>query len=319
MPSSFKNQTINNNKEKTMKKTLLALLSIALAFTAMQPSQAQDQKVLAIIDTAIDSKAFPQVIHEVCFTTQWGVPNKEDCPNGQTFMEGAGAANLSIWPKPNVSGAWHGDWMVKGALKADPTVKIVFIRYVQVTPHATYRNDADSLIRALEWLSNNSVKYSIDAVSISQSVLGTDSKTRTRVLSPLCTDAKTISAVSQLNRINVPVFSATGNDGLTNLVGFPSCVSGVIGVGALQPNKTAFEKSTNGQSRVNPGIDIATFGAVEIHMGNNLNAKFNLSGSSGATVASATTYLKNNSYKTFQEYFNALPKIVINAVSYSSN
>jgi hypothetical protein len=37
-----------------MKKTLLALLSIALAFTAMQPSQAQDQKVLAIIDTAIN-------------------------------------------------------------------------------------------------------------------------------------------------------------------------------------------------------------------------------------------------------------------------
>jgi hypothetical protein len=54
-------------------------------------------------------------------------------------------------------------------------------------------------------------------------------------------------------------------------------------------------------------------------MGNNLNAKFNLAGSSGASVASATKYLKNNTFKTFQEYLSALPKITINTVTYSSN
>jgi hypothetical protein len=305
MPSSFKNQTINN-KEKTMKKVLLALLSIALAFTAMQPSQAQDQKVLAIIDTAIDSKQFPQIIHEVCFNT-----HTSTCPNGSKFMEGTGAANLSVWPKPNVSGAWHGDWMVKGALKADPTVKIVFIRYVEVTGSNTYRNDGLSLVNAIDWVAKNAEKYSIDALSISQSNINTPS---------WCAGNKTtVDAVASLNTKNVPVFAATGNNARADIVGFPSCVSGVIGVGALLPNKVGFEKNTNGQSKINPGIDIATFGAVEIHMGNNLNAKFNLAGSSGATVASAATYLKNNSYKTFQEYFNALSKIVINTVSYSSN
>jgi hypothetical protein len=305
MPSSFKNQTINN-KEKTMKKVLLALLSIALAFTAMQPSQAQDQKVLAIIDTAIDSKQFPQIIHEVCFNT-----HTPTCPNGSKFMEGIGAANLSVWPKPNVSGAWHGDWMVKGALKADPTVKIVFIRYVEVTGSNTYRNDALSLVNAIDWVSKNAEKYSIDALSISQS--------NTNLPSWCTGNNVTVNAVALLNSKNVPVFAATGNNARADVVGFPSCVSGVIGVGALTPSRTSFEKSTNGQSKTNPGIDIATFGAVEIHMGNNLNAKFNLAGSSGASVASATKYLKNNTFKTFQEYLSALPKITINTVTYSSN
>jgi hypothetical protein len=226
-------------------------------------------------------------------------------------MEGIGAANLSVWPKPNVSGAWHGDWMVKGALKADPTVKIVFIRYVEVTGSNTYRNDALSLVNAIDWVSKNAEKYSIDALSISQS--------NTNLPSWCTGNNVTVNAVALLNSKNVPVFAATGNNARADVVGFPSCVSGVIGVGALTPSRTSFEKSTNGQSKTNPGIDIATFGAVEIHMGNNLNAKFNLAGSSGASVASATKYLKNNTFKTFQEYLSALPKITINTVTYSSN
>jgi hypothetical protein len=295
-----------------MKKTLLALLSAALLITVTQPAQAEDQKVLAIIDTAIDSKQFPQVIHEVCFTTQWAVPNKEDCPNGQPFMEGQGAANLSSWPKSlNTAGAYHGDWMVKAALKIDPTIKVVFIRYAAITSSGTYRNDADSLVSAINWVSKNAEKYSIDALSISQSSLN---------LSTWCTSNKTtVDAVSLLNSKNVPVFSATGNNANANAVGFPSCVSGVIGVGALNKAKTGFEKATNGQARLNPGLDVATFGAIEIHKGNILEAKFDLAGSSGATVVSAATYLKNNKSRTFQEYLNALPKIVINTVSYINN
>jgi hypothetical protein len=201
--------------------------------------------------------------------------------------------------------------MVKGALKADPTVKIVFIRYVEITGSGTYRNDALSLVDAIDWVSKNAEKYSIDALSISQS--------NTNLPSWCTGNNVTVNAVALLNSKNVPVFAATGNNARADVVGFPSCVSGVIGVGALTPSRTSFEKSTNGQSKTNPGIDIATFGAVEIHMGNNLNAKFNLAGSSGASVASATKYLKNNTFKTFQEYLSALPKITINTVTYSSN
>lgn len=293
-----------------MKKTLLALLSAVLVITAIQPVQAQDQKVLAIIDTAIDSKLFPQIIQEVCFNT-----HTPTCPNGSKFMEGPGAANLSVWPKSlSTKAAYHGDWIVKAALKADPTVKIVFIRYVEITNSKTYRNDARSLVEAIDWVSKNAEKYSIDALSISQSNTS---------LPSWCTGSTiegrvTVDAVASLNSKNVPVFAATGNDAKANVVGFPSCVSGVIGVGALNKTKNGFEKANNGQSTSNPGIDIATFGAFEIQKGTT-SATFPFAGSSGATVVSAATYLKNNTHNTFQEYMSALPKIIINTVSYSSN
>ena len=88
-----------------MKKTLLAILSIAIAFTAMQPSQAQDEKVLAIIDTAINAKNFPSIIHEVCFTTvKSSIPTQNmSCPNGELFMEGPGAASAP-WPASSRAG-----------------------------------------------------------------------------------------------------------------------------------------------------------------------------------------------------------------------
>ena len=314
MPGSFKNQTITTTKRETkMKKTLLALLSAVLLITVTQPAQAEDQKVLAIIDTAIDSSQFPQVVYEACFTKQWpGVPNKENCPNGKTFMEGPGSAKLNSWPTSlNTTGAYHGEWLVKAALKTDPTVKIVFIRYTAITGSGTYRNDADSLSLSIDWVSKNAEKYSIDALSISQADMN---------IAGWCTSDKvTVNAVSSLNAKNIPVFAATGNNTNENTIGFPSCVSGVIGVGALDKTQTAFEKATNGQSKINPGLDVATFGAIEIYKGKITDAKFDLAGSSGATVVSATKYLKNNTYKTFQEYINALPKILINTVSYNRN
>jgi hypothetical protein len=50
-----------------MKKTLLALLSAVLLITVVQPAQAEDQKVLAIIDSAINSNNFPSIIQEAFF------------------------------------------------------------------------------------------------------------------------------------------------------------------------------------------------------------------------------------------------------------
>ena len=111
-----------------MKKALLALLSAVLVITAIQPAQAQDERVLAIIDSAINSNNFPQIIHEVCFTTSKSMA----CPNKALFMEGKGAASAP-WPKSINNATYHGDSMVKAALTVDPNLKIVFIRFNDVT------------------------------------------------------------------------------------------------------------------------------------------------------------------------------------------
>ena len=299
-----------------MKKTLLALLSIAIAFTAMQPSQAQDQKVLAILDTAINSKNFPSIIHEVCFTT---VKNMA-CPNGQQFMEGPGAASAP-WPTTGQTwlnnGTYHGDQMVKAALATNPNIKIVFVRIHNITSlgNSSTPSNGEIILMGLDWVSKNASKYSIDAVSVSQSGIHTDLKTKATSAHPGCTVPSILNPftnkVSELNMINVPTFIATGNN-KQKFVGFPACVPGVIGVGALG-NETQLEGVTN----TGPGLDMVAPGKVRITKYN--GSELDTAGSSVATVVSAASYVNRNTFKTFGEYLTSLPKILIGTELYIRN
>ncbi len=297
-----------------MKKALLTLLTVALAFTAMQPSQAQDEKVLAIIDSAINSKNFPSIIHEVCFTTvKSSIPTQNmSCPNGELFMEGPGAASAP-WPLQKNStnfdvnnATFHGDSMVKSALTVDPNLKIVFIRFNDVTSLGNSRGDARALRLAFDWVSKNASKYSIDALSVSQSSVSVDNL-------KLCTsDLVVVNSVASLNANNIPVFVATGNDKRKDVVGFPSCVQGVIGVGALG-SATQLEGLTN----TGPGLDMVAPGKVNITKYN--GSPTSTAGSSVATVVSAASYVNRNTFKTFAEYLSSLPKILIGTASYIRN
>ena len=287
-----------------MKKTLIAILSALLVVTVIQPSQANDQKVLAIIDTAINSSNFPQIIHEVCFTTVKSkvVSQNMSCPNGELFMEGKGAASAP-WPTSVNNATYHGDSMVKSALTVDPNIKIVFIRFNDVTSIGNSRGDVRALTAAIDWVSKNASKYSIDALSISQSSVSADN------LSRCTTDTQTINAVASLNASNVPVFVATGNDRRQDVVGFPSCVSGVVGVGALA-TATQLEAATNR----GPGLDMVAMSGVQI-------TKYNGSpavayGSSVATAVASASYVSKNTSKSFGEYLFSLSKILIGSSSY---
>jgi hypothetical protein len=299
MPSSFKNQTITTTERDKMKKALLALLSIAIAFTAMQPSQAQDERVLAIIDSAINSKNFSSIIHEVCFTTVKSTDPKQNmsCPNGEYFMEGTGAASAP-WPASVNNATYHGDAMVKAALVTNPNIKIVFIRFNDVTSLGNSRGDNRALASAIDWVSKNASKYSIDAVSISQSSVSAGNLA-------LCSkDAVTINAVASLNTNNIPTFVATGNDQRNDVVGFPACIPGVIGVGALA-TETVLEKSTN----TGPGLDLVALTNVNITKYN--GSATSIFGTSAATAVASSSYVKNNTFKTFQEYLNSRKKVSI--------
>lgn len=290
-----------------MKKALLALLSAVLVITTIQPSQAQDERVLAIIDSAINSNKFPQIIHEVCFTTVKSKDPKENmsCPNGELFMEGKGAASAP-WPTSINNATYHGDSMVKAALTVNPNLKIVFIRFNDVTSLGNSRGDARALALAFDWVSKNASKYSIDALSVSQSSVSAGN------LALCTTDTVTVNAVASLTANNVPVFAATGNDRRKDVVGFPSCVNGVIGVGALG-NATQLEGLTN----TGPGLDMVSPGKVRITKYN--GSPTDTAGSSVATAVSAASYVNRNTFRTFGEYLSSLSKIAIGAASYIRN
>lgn len=290
-----------------MKKALLALLSALLVITVVQPAQAQDERVLAIIDTAINSNNFPQIIHEVCFTTVKSkvVSQNMSCPNGELFMEGKGAASAP-WPTSINNATYHGDSMVKSALTVNPNLKIVFIRFNDVTTLGNSRGDARALALAFDWVSKNAAKYSIDALSVSQSSVSTGNL-------KLCTsDTVTVNAVASLTANNIPVFVAVGNDRRKDVVGFPSCVNGVIGVGALG-NATQLEGLTN----TGPGLDMVAPGKVRITKYN--GSPTDTAGSSVATAVSAASYVNRNTFSTFGEYLSSLSKIAIGAASYIRN
>jgi len=291
-----------------MKKALLALLSTALLITLAQPAQAEDQKVLAIIDSAINSNNFPSIIQEVCFTANdsfaINVGGSVLCPNGSTFMEGKGAAGNKVWPASVNNLVFHGDAMVKSALTVNPNLKIVFVRISNMDKTGGINQFSNRTVElALDWVSKNATKYSIDAVSVSQS--NTDIKR-------CSTDSVTIGAIASLNSNNIPVFVATGNDRRTDIVGFPSCVNGAIGVGALASG-TQLEKATNS----GPGLDMVSPGKVTITKYN--GSPTDTSGSSAATAVAAASYVNRNTFKTFGEYLNFLPKILIGTASYIRN
>ena len=296
-----------------MKKALLALLSAVLLITVTQPAQAEDQKVLAIIDSAINSKNFNAIIHEVCFTTVKSTDPKQNmsCPNGQLFMEGPGAAS-SPWPLSLNTGTYHGDAMVKAALVTNPNIKIVFVRFHDVTSLGNSMGTTKALAAAIDWVSQNAAKYSIDAVSISQSSISKDNLNACTGTGLLANEGvRTINAVSLLSASNIPTFVATGNDRSSTVVGFPACVSGAIGVGALY-SLTMFEKAANR----GPGLDLVALGKVTITKYGRTEPT-DISGTSAATVVSASSYIGKNINQAFTDYISLLPKVTVSGVSYS--
>lgn len=257
-----------------MKKILIAVISAVTIFAPMQVAKASDERVVAIIDSAINSDKHPSIIHEVCFT------QNRSCLNGEKFMEGKGSANSPVWPSSMLNAIYHGHSMVAASVKTDPNIKIVFIRISDVSKSGGSLNSGKSLSQAMDWVSQNASKYSIDALSVSQS----------RVNFTNCpTDLLVSNAITNLQAQNIPTFVSTGNNRLTNKVGFPACVDGAVGVGALTAKADMLSAVTNR----GPGLDAVAVGDMSIVRDNGTTAT--ISGTSVANVVAATKYVGQTS------------------------
>lgn len=251
-----------------MKKLIIGVV-LALGFTAVSPVNAADEKVLVIIDSAVDSSKIPGVIYEACFTSN------QSCANGKSFIEGAGTANVPNWNLKNID---HGYNITQAAKLVAPDVKIIFVRISDVFPTA-FLNSGAALDSAMKWVSENASKYSVDAVSISQS--------RINFTAGTCpTDLVFSSAVQSLKAQGIPVYAATGNDGRKDIIGFPSCVTDVIGVGATKPNGQLATYTNSG-----PGMDTVYRGDIVVT--SYKNAATTVTGTSVATPMLSALYVRN--------------------------
>lgn len=292
-----------------MKKLIIVALSAVLAVMAIEPAHAEDQRVLAIIDSAIDSSKVPSVIYEACFT----ISSAMGCPNGQTFKdssgsysfsEGKGSSNSPLWPSTQINTlgrVYHGYNVTQAALATNPNIKIVFIRMAGIAKEngnqAADPKDSTSVARAIKWVSDNSAKHSIDAVSISQSWI-------TPSALSLCSDKSVNVNVASLTAQNIPVFAATGNDGSQTLTGFPACVNGVIGVGAFDAKSNIIEKATNKGN----GLDVVAPRLINIIRYNGTPVDF--TATSAATPIAAALYVGSTSHSNSDSFINSFTKVL---------
>lgn len=204
---------------------VLAIASSQMTLPVSANSADTTPPTLAIIDSALNTQ-MPQfkdkIVYEVC-VLDW-----PSCANGKNFMEGPGAASLA----QNLivkNGNDHGTKMVSAALKTNPNLKIVFVRYRGATADGTPQvTNESSFVNAFKWVLNNREKFNIQAVAMSQShhnvgPVGTNYCPNT---------PETQSLLQKFVTAGIPVFLPGGNARDTQRVSWPGCFPEAVTISA---------------------------------------------------------------------------------------
>ena len=289
------------------KKLISALIAITLslpttAYAAGLKNRTDSTPAVAILDTAIDTSlpAFQgKIIQEVCIL-EWTT-----CPNGQSFMEGPGAASM---PSDLIvkNGFDHGTQMTSVFLKTNPDVNVVFIKIIGNTSTGLRQNAGEaSVYNALRWVKNNASKYNIQAVTMSQGMHnlgapGTDYCPKTPT---------TQQAVKDLISIGVPTFFPSGNGRDYSRIDWPGCIDDSISVGYVDQQNEISIASNNDTEK----LDFFAPGFFSVAGPNNVVK--NISGSSAAIQFAGAQWIKLKSAKPSYSYDEILSTLRATASS----
>ena len=209
--------------------------------------------VVAVIDSGVDS-AHPflagKVVEEACYSTTSGQQSTTLCPNGAQEQIGPGAAA----PCPlEEQGCWHGthvagivagngtpaDLPIWGVGKGANLIAIQVFSRINgfldcggVPPCiGAYTSD---ILAALERVYTLRTAYAIAAVNMS---LGAE------LFSSNCDDQEYKPFIDNLRAVNIATVVASGNDGSTNQISAPACVSSAVSVGATTKDDQVAEFS----------------------------------------------------------------------------
>lgn len=196
--------------------------------------------VIGILDTGVDASHATfggRVVEEACFSTAYAPFDISSlCPNGQTSQTGAGAA------APCAGLCSHGTHVASIAAgqengdKGPGVAPGAGIIAVQVFSHFTSENycgvgkapcvlayDSDA-IAGLEYVESLTASYNVAAINLS---LGGGKFTSACDSSPYKTIFDDLAAAGVLAAV------ASGNDGYTNGINSPGCVSTALSVGSV--------------------------------------------------------------------------------------
>ena len=283
------------------KKLIAALIAITLAVPTTAHAAGLQNRIdstpaIAILDTAIDTSlpAFQgKIVQEVCIL-EWTT-----CPNGQSFMEGKGAASMPA-NLITQSGFDHGTFMTSVFLATNPNVNIVFIKIIGNTSTGLRQNAGEaSVYNALNWVKNNASKYNIQAVTMSQGMhnlgaAGTD----------YCPNTPTTKqSIKDLIAIGIPTFFPSGNGRDYVRIDWPACLDESISIGYVDQQNEISTSSNNDAAK----LDFFAPGFFTIAGPGNVSK--NISGSSAAIQVAGAQWIKLKAAKptyTYDQLLTAL-------------
>lgn len=210
---------------------------------------------VAILDTGVDANhpfLAGRVADEACFSTTSAINRSTSaCPNRGSEQTGAGAARPCA-----VAGCEHGTHVAGIAAGRGedfsgmaPDADVIAVQVFSVFRGAACGGQAQCIasftsdqIRALDFVLQLSQERSIAAANMSLG--GGRSETA-------CDDDATKPVIDQLRAAGVAVAIAAGNDGFTDAVSFPGCISTAVTVGATDDGDQVAPFSNRG-----PQVDL---------------------------------------------------------------
>ncbi|MBT4491097.1 MAG: S8 family serine peptidase [Rhodospirillaceae bacterium] len=228
-------------------------------------------QAVAIIDSGVDSQhpfLKGRVVAEACFSSirkRGKMVIRSACPSGQRHEVGPGAAR----PCGSAYGCGHGTHVAGIAAGLNGAMSGVASQAGIVAVQVTSLIDApqcgkcampftSDILRGIEWVYRNRERYNIASVNLS---LGGG---RFR---DACNESSPFSLLFELlTRSNVAPVVASGNNGFTDAMADPACVSDAISVGAttLRDNVAKFSNGSRFLDFLAPGAtERAMGGAAE--------------------------------------------------------
>ena len=222
--------------------------------------------IVAIVDTGVESThpfLAGKVVEEACYSSNVTGHSTTMCPNGSTQQTGTGAGMTCP-----LSACWHGTHVAGIAAGNGAGASVAFsgvaknaqIMAVQVFSKFTNASDCGgSAPCALAWTSDIIAGlervYSLRGSRIFSSVnlsLGGGSYTAP------CDSDPTKPIIDNLRSAGIATVVAAGNDGYTNALNSPGCISSAISVGATTKDDAvaSFSNSASFLSLLAPGVSI---------------------------------------------------------------
>ncbi len=201
-------------------------------------------EMVAELDDGVDT-AHPflagRIAQEACFSDR--------CPNGQTKMEGAGAAKPVGTHGTHVAGIMVGRSDTLSGVA--PDAKLVAVQVFSGTGEDARAHDHD-IIAALDYVVQLVVDKHMPIASVNMSLGGGG-------YDKPCPDSGFEAAAKALVQAGVVVVAAAGNGGRPNMIAEPACAPDIVSVGAIDKKgkvATEFSDSAPFLTILAPGVSI---------------------------------------------------------------